>query len=377
MNTYQKFGFFPFHWCCSQDRGEDNIIIRSYGWNKDNESVCLIINDFTIPVWIELPDDIEWTESKISIIKDKLKKITYGNNAPVSIEFKRQQRLYYADVIKKENKYVPMLFPFLELHFKGTYSISTFMKLACGKKFADRVDINDCRECKLTVPNVGDVKLRFHTYEPSISPVLKLFAIQNISSSNWMHVKAKLVPEDERITCKKYEYRVSYKNLTAFTVDECSQMPIMYPKIMSYDIEVFSSKAPAFPNANLSGDQVFQIGASMSQNVDGKRVYRKILLTIGKCNPIKDDVDPSGFADIRSFKNEKALYEGFKQLMIEEDPDVVIGYNIFKFDIEYIHNRILIFSMQVVAILSLDVFVIKNLLSFLSNGNRLLMENKK
>jgi DNA polymerase elongation subunit (family B) len=154
-----------------------------------------------------------------------------------------------------------------------------------------------------------------------------------------MHVKAKPVPEEDKITCKKYEYRVSYKNLTAFTVEECNQMPIMYPKIMSYDIEVFSSKAPAFPNASLSGDQVFQIGASMSQNIDGKREYRKILLTIGKCNPIKDDVDSSGYVDVRSFKNERALYEGFKQLMIEEDPDVVIGYNIFKFDIEYVHNR--------------------------------------
>lgn len=88
-NKVDKFSFFPFHWSFNQDKTEDNITIRAYGWNKKNESVCCIINDFTIPVWIELSDEIEWTDGKVNLLKDKLKKMTFGKNSPESIKLKK------------------------------------------------------------------------------------------------------------------------------------------------------------------------------------------------------------------------------------------------------------------------------------------------
>lgn len=358
-NKIDKFSFFPFHWSFDQDKSEDNITIRAYGWNKKNESVCCIINDFTIPVWIELSDEIEWTDGKVNLLKDKLKKITFGRNAPDSIEFKKMQRLYFADVVKtaegggkkkdsstnSSHRYSPLLFPFLQLNFKGLYAISTFMKSFSETKlnYYDRVDINKFRECKIHVQGVGDVKLKFHCYESSISPVLKLFAVKKLPSSSWIHIDGGVrVEGGDKITTKKNEYIVSYKKMNPFTEEECLKMPIVYPKVASYDIECYSSKAPAFPNALLPGDKIFQIGVSVLQQKGSKKQYEKYLLTIGECEKIKD-VDQATTANeyvkILSFKTERELFYGYRDLIIELDPDVIIGYNIFKFDLTYMDDR--------------------------------------
>ena len=338
----KKISFFPFQWCYDQGKNDDNFTIRVYGWNRKNENVCCIIDDFSIPIWIELDDTIEWTEGKISLMKNKLRSLVYGKNSPVSIDFKKQQKLYFADVVKSgTNSYKPMLFPFLQLNFKGLYAVSTFMKAFSKEKlnYYDKVDINQFREVKIMVSSIGEVKLRFHCYESSISPIIKLFAVQNLPSSSWIHVTASPVLEEDKQTTKQHEYRVSYKKMIAFTQEECLKMPIVYPKILSYDIEVYSSKAPAFPKASISGDKVFQIGASICEQKGKEKKYKKILLTLGKCGTINHGCDPIEDVEVRVFSNEKDIYQGFKNLMIEEDPDVIIGYNIFKFDILYMHER--------------------------------------
>ena len=71
----KKISFFPFQWCYDQGKNDDNFTIRVYGWNRKNENVCCIIDDFSIPIWIELDDTIEWTEGKISLMKNKLRSL--------------------------------------------------------------------------------------------------------------------------------------------------------------------------------------------------------------------------------------------------------------------------------------------------------------
>lgn len=344
--SLERFSFFPFQWSCDQPKDSDNLIIRAYGWNIGNTSVCCVIEDFTIPIWIELPNNIDWTEGRITTLKDKLKKVCYGKNAPVSIDFKKLQRLYFADIVKhKENNttsYKPLLFPFLQLNFKNTFAIKTFMKLVAGYKFMDRVDDEKLRISVFKSGSLGDIKLQFHCYESSISPILKLFALQNLPSSSWINIKGTKINDEEKQTTKKLEYRVSYHNMIALTQEECLKLPIVYPKIISYDLECYSSKYPAFPSATVWEDPVFQIGVTyMSQKADKKK-YKKYLLTLFNCDNIKDvDKDMTGddLVEVRCFKNERELYMGFKNLVLELDPDVIIGYNIFKFDITYMENR--------------------------------------
>jgi DNA polymerase delta subunit 1 len=42
---------------------------------------------------------------------------------------------------------------------------------------------------------------------------------------------------------------------------------------------------------------------------------------------------------LKKYKTEADLYVGFSKLIRELDPDIIIGYNIFGWDIPYMHNR--------------------------------------
>ena len=68
-----RFDFFAFNWTHRDEYTEEGLknTIRIYGINKKNESVYVKIPDFQIPMWIELPKDIEWTEHYIRVITNQ------------------------------------------------------------------------------------------------------------------------------------------------------------------------------------------------------------------------------------------------------------------------------------------------------------------
>ena len=72
-----QFKFMPFHWTFEDEIDRSNEIaqniIRAYGWNELNESVYIYVDDFDIPIWLELPDEIEWTEQQIMKVQIALK----------------------------------------------------------------------------------------------------------------------------------------------------------------------------------------------------------------------------------------------------------------------------------------------------------------
>jgi DNA polymerase delta subunit 1 len=56
------------------------------------------------------------------------------------------------------------------------------------------------------------------------------------------------------------------------------------------------------------------------------------VLTLGGCAPIVG-------AEVESFRDEPSLLQRWQQLVLETDPDVLIGYNIQNFDLPYLHDR--------------------------------------
>lgn len=56
------------------------------------------------------------------------------------------------------------------------------------------------------------------------------------------------------------------------------------------------------------------------------------VLTLGGCSPIVG-------AEVQPFNDEASLLQRWQQLVLETDPDVLIGYNIQNFDLPYLHDR--------------------------------------
>ncbi len=325
MNKLDSFNIMPFQWSFEDellDSGLLQCIIRCYGWNEKNESVYCNIYDFDIPIWVELPEDIEWTESKMFVVCEYLKNMNNQRGySPVYIRVVNKHKLYYAEIekISGKHQYQKKKFPFLEIAFRSTKALSQF-----------------CYKLKqpIMVSGLTNKKVQFkcHSAEASITPVLKLFAFADLPSSNWINCKGKKVLDDDKESTKQHEYLVSYKQMKGLNDEICRSMPIVYPKVLSFDNEAYSAVDGSMPNANKPSDKVFMIGASVLEQKGKSKTYTKYILTLG--NP-----DPVDGAIMRKFKSEADLYVGFTTLIDEINPDVIIGYNIFGWDIGFMVDR--------------------------------------
>jgi len=93
----------------------------------------------------------------------------------------------------------------------------------------------------------------------------------------------------------------------------------------------------AFKGANfpdLEGDKVTFIGSTFLKYGDEKP-YLNNCVVLDTCSDIRE-VENS---EIVSYKTERELLLAWKDLILKEDPDIIIGYNIFGFDYQFMHIR--------------------------------------
>jgi len=81
----------------------------------------------------------------------------------------------------------------------------------------------------------------------------------------------------------------------------------------------------------LEGDKIIQIGITVHKFGNDSIIYRKII-TLDTCDDIEN-------TDVSSCKTEGEVLMNFKRLVNLLNPDIIIGYNIWGFDIEYIWDR--------------------------------------
>ena len=121
---------------------------------------------------------------------------------------------------------------------------------------------------------------------------------------------------------------VNFKN-----VKKIDRPSVAHPKVMSFDIEVNSTDVNAMPKAEKDGDKIFQISCIFSR--EGSGIFESHILSLGEPSQemVGDDII------IHKFTTEFKLLEGFTSLILQENPNVIIGYNILSFDIPYMMKR--------------------------------------
>ena len=85
---------------------------------------------------------------------------------------------------------------------------------------------------------------------------------------------------------------------------------------------------------DVKGDIVTFIGSTFI-NYGSKDIYKNHCLVLNDCGKI-NNIDN---VEIDECKTEKELLLKWKNLILEEDPDIIIGYNIFGFDYEFLYRR--------------------------------------
>lgn len=281
--------FFAYSW---HEEQESDMVIRIYGINASGGTTCVRVENFTPYMYVELPVVVD--EELVRTISN----ITGRFAESISLMYKHH--LYH---YSKQTK------PFLFCSFSSLKQRANAMYALKQEKFpltgTDRLFTPAC-------------------HEYTASAILQMTSLQKLPMSGWIDFKAgkEMTGDDKLSSCDK-EYIVKWKNLRPSTAEQQHQQRVV-PKIMSFDIEVNSEVSSAMPD-NRPDDVVFQISCVFADD-------HKLLLTIGK------GVEIEG-VKVCLFENEEALLRGFVDVLNEEKPNVVTGYNILGFDIPYLVKR--------------------------------------
>lgn len=177
------------------------------------------------------------------------------------------------------------------------------------------------RSCMYVVENKGIPELAgCKIYEGNIDPVLRFMHISGISSTGW--IDAGLCEPDAETTCDVNLWAPNWRFIKPVVRDDIAPL-----RIMSFDIECYSSTG-AFPDARNPNDIVFQIG--MTTKAFGKEGWID-----RKCLCLKQTAGD----DVESFETERDLLRAFEKHLVKIDPDIITGWNIFGFDLEFLIIR--------------------------------------
>ena len=299
--------FFAYSWHVNPKETEITSI-RVYGLDKNNKSVCLRIDDFTPYVYLELPTHINWDEENALKLGNKINSLM-GEKAPLNKSLEMKKRLYYSNLNSKGER---KRFPYLFLTFSNK---------------ADIKHLSYKLRSQIMIIGLGAINVKIH--EQDASEILQLVSRKNLPTAGWIKFNnATKIDTDEQITLCDYEYNVCWKTLEP--VENINYVP--KPIIMSFDIEVNSSDPCTFPDASRPKDKIFQISCVTGRDYNDTT---KCILSLG--DPDQHFVGKG--IEIRRFDTEDELLLGFTEYVNELNPNVIVGYNIFGFDIPYMINR--------------------------------------
>ena len=274
---------------------DDEYLVSIFGKTSEGKSVC-VTTAFTPYFFIKLPRNI--TQQKVQIIYNKIERACPGCLVSYNT-------IHRKDVWGFQNN---EQFPYLQLFFRN---------LASRRMVAGRL--------RRPLP---DESIRMKMYESNLDPVLRLMHRTGIQSTGWLDTgdlctTAYNAHVDIDLECK------NWRDLKP--VENPETAPFV---VASVDIECNSSTGK-FPDADIEGDACFQIAISLCK-FGSDEPYDKTCLCYKKTDP---DLEGS---TILSYDTEREMLMAFREYLHANDVDIITGWNIFGFDLEYLMKRAIV-----------------------------------
>ena len=271
---------------------EEEHLISIFGKTNEGKSVC-VTTSFTPYFFVKLPK--KTSQMDIRNLYTKIDKVC--PECMVSYDIVQSKDVWG---FQNNEKFI-----FMQLNFKN---------LAARRMVNGRL--------KRTLP---DESMKYKVYESNLDPVLRLMHRTNIQSTGWM---------DSGDTCVRSH--LAHVNIDLFCNDWKTLKPVDIPEtapfvVASVDIECNSSTGK-FPDADVKDDACFQIAVSLT-HFGSDVPYDKICFCYKKT-----DSNLEG-SIIKSYETEREMLMAFKEYLMEKDIDIITGWNIFGFDLEYIMKR--------------------------------------
>ena len=273
----------------ARDDDDNGHLISIFGKTEDGKSVC-VTTEFTPYFFIKLPDAKAQTVREVYYTLEKR-----CPECLVGYGLKKSKDVWGF----QNNEEFP------------------FMRLDCVNLERRRYLANTLRYGVQLAR--GNTKLR--VYEANLDPVLRLMHRTGIQSTGWLDTGAKCVRS-----------HLAHVDIDLFCNDWTTLTPVKRDDIApfvvaSVDIECNSSTGK-FPDADVADDCCFQIAVTLC-HFGSDEPYEEVCLCYKKTDGNR----------VQSFDTEKAMLEGFQRYLRKADVDIITGWNIFGFDLEYIMKR--------------------------------------
>ena len=280
------------------------------GLSEKGESMHIRIEGFTPFVYIELPKRIKWNKTKCNALFEFFKD-RYKSEGPILFSMLKRFKLHYKVLVN-------CLF-------------MTFPTHKAARTFGYR-----CSRNSISIYSVGTFKPgEFQVHEHTIDPIIKLTAARKLNLASWIQITETIQDDEYGLSVEERKYTTAdidlycnWKDISPYTSTSMVQ-----PKYCSFDLECNSHNHNSkIPDPEHPENKVFQISLIFGRFRQPQSGWRKILLTLF------DPQDIEG-AEVRRFKSEQELLLDFTNLIQTENPDIFLGYNIMKFDWNYMITR--------------------------------------
>lgn len=303
----------PFSMNVHED--EDNMELRLWCHDRYSKAVLVRVEDYYTSMYLDVPEFIlnasgryvkhRWNASDCQHVSDALTRILEkSGHQPLTITLAKNYR-------KLKNYQKPR-----------TYLYATF-----ETENALRHASNLLNKTRLDVEGLGKIKIL--PLEHKVSTILKFFTQIGAEHSGWIDAKGVVLEDDSKIS-RTTEILCSYQDITPIDPELCKGWNVD-PRILSMDIEVNSHIIRAFPNEYHDDDVVFQISVIYQQSNKPETRQKYCICLHGSEQPEGVKIMPAS--------TEQEVFEKYAELVLELDPDIIMGYNIFGFDNKYIHRR--------------------------------------
>ncbi len=346
----------------------------NYLTNSPTKSVCLNVTGFNPYYYILVPDSAtDEFANKIfkrilssleNSIKYRFEQKGEYNRKPglVSYKFLKRKKLYPYTAGK--------LYNFVKLNF------------TCLK------DYNNAKYIINKGIRINAVDHIFKIFESKVDPLIKFIHARKLESTGYIYVKDFIVDTDNKDGRTVIKILAESKNVCLYNPENVPEtarvntdltMPL---KILSFDIETQSHDGESFPSPLNDGDYIGMIGITMWTYGLGKCNKHKVcadcdflkknktdeqkaevknkseqdlcgacrtckvcdrsqrfIFVLGKCNPVPDTI-------VIEAESEKDLLIKYCQLIKQLDPDIMTGYNTWRFDEKYISLRMDRFGLE-------------------------------
>jgi DNA polymerase elongation subunit (family B) len=285
----------------------------------------------------------------------------YGEYSPKSISYEKRRTVYYYERTSEE----PLDNPDIRYPEKETWVMHLdFVNRDAAMKFASAGqggymsgEYIDGKRNKAFVKQIYGKTYKFAVGFKGIDSVQKLLTDRKVPRCGWFFVRdAKAVKPAEKIALKGTSQTWITEHGTSMTLDgtipeyfieSVSILPadqkitrglLSIPSVISWDIECYSDNHKAMPNPWIPAHAAYIITAVYQQYRKPETRIRKAFV-FGNCDyTTPTEADGVSTALVKC-ETEMEMIDAFSQFVQDANADILIGYNIFGFDINYLKTR--------------------------------------